>query len=142
MTRAKIGDRVRVHYTGKLTDGSQFDSSAGRDPLEFQIGSGHIIPGLERHIIGMAVGDTSTVTVPAAEAYGPRDNGAIDRLPRSAIPLGVQLTLGGRLMAETEDGEPLMLTIIALDDDMVTLDANHPLAGEELVFEIELLEIV
>lgn len=142
MTTAKIGDTVRVHYTGKLTDGSEFDSSAGRDPLEFQLGAGRIIPGLERQIVGMAVGDTSTVNVPAAEAYGDHDVGAIQRVPRSAIPPHIQLEIGGRVMAETEDGNQLMLTVIELEPDMVTLDANHPLAGKDLVFEIELVEIV
>lgn len=142
MTKAKIGDTVRVHYTGKLTDGSEFDSSAGREPLEFQIGAGRIIPGLERQIVGMVVGETSTVSVPAEEAYGPRDADAVQRVPRSAIPSDAPLAVGSRLMAETEDGEQLMLTVVALDDAMVTLDANHPLAGKELVFEIELIEIL
>ena len=142
MTKAKIGDTVRVHYTGKLTDGSEFDSSAGREPLEFQIGAGRIIPGLERQIVGMVVGEASTVSVPAEEAYGPRDADAVQRVPRSAIPSDAPLAVGSRLMAETEDGEQLMLTVVALDDAMVTLDANHPLAGKELVFEIELIEIL
>lgn len=142
MTIAKIGDTVRVHYTGRLDDGSEFDSSAGRDPLEFEIGAGQIIPGLERQIVGMGVGDRSTFTVPASEAYGPVDTNGIQRVPRSAIPTTEPLAVGGRLLAETEDGEQLMLTIIALDDMLVTLDSNHPLAGKDLVFEIELVEIV
>ncbi len=142
MSEAKTGDTVRIHYTGTLTDGSEFDSSAGRDPLEFTIGSGQIIPGLDREIAGMAVGDSKTVTVAADEAYGQRDPAAVQEVPRNAVPAEIDLVVGKRLQATTADGGQMVVTIAAVSDETVTMDANHPLAGEDLVFEVELLEIV
>ena len=142
MSEAKTGDTVRIHYTGTLTDGSEFDSSSGRDPLEFTLGSGQIIPGLDREIAGMAVGDTKTVTVPADEAYGPHQPEAVQEVPRDAVPEGINLVVGNRLQATTADGGQMVVTIAAVSDDTVTMDANHPLAGEDLVFEVELVEIV
>ena len=142
MSEAKTGNTVRIHYTGTLTDGSEFDSSSGRDPLEFTIGSGQIIPGLDREIAGMAVGDTKTVTVPADEAYGPHQPEAVQEVPRDAVPEGINLVVGNRLQATTADGGQMVVTIAAVSDETVTMDANHPLAGEDLVFEVELVEIV
>ena len=142
MSEAKTGDTVRIHYTGTLTDGSEFDSSSGGDPLEFTIGSGQIIPGLDREIAGMAVGDTKTVTVAADEAYGPRQPEAVQEVPRDAVPAGINLVVGNRLQATTADGGQMVVTIAAVSDETVTMDANHPLAGEDLVFEVELVEIV
>ncbi len=142
MAEVKSGDTVRIHYTGKLTDGTEFDSSAGRDPLEFQVGAGQIIPGLDRQIDGMSVGDKQTVTVPAGEAYGPRDEARIHTLPRSTVPADIELAVGARLQANTRDGGTVTLLVTGLSDDEVTVDANHPLAGEDLVFDIEVVEIV
>lgn len=142
MSEAKTGDTVRIHYTGTLTDGSQFDSSAGRDPLEFTIGAGQIIPGLDREVAGMAVGDTKTVTVLADEAYGQRNPDALQEVPRDVVPAGIDLVVGKRLQATTADGGQMVVTIAAVSDDTVTMDANHPLAGQDLVFEVELVEIV
>ena len=142
MSQAKTGDTVRIHYTGTLTDGSEFDSSAGGDPLEFTIGSGQIIPGLDREIAGMTVGDTKKVTVIADEAYGPRESEAVQEVPREAVPDGINLVVGNRLQATTADGQQMVVTIAAVGDETVTMDANHPLAGEDLVFEVELVEIV
>lgn len=142
MSEAKTGDTVRVHYTGTLTDGSEFDSSAGGDPLEFTIGAGQIIPGLDREIAGMAVGDSKTVTVAADEAYGQREPEAVQEVPRDAVPEGINLVVGNRLQATTADGQQMVVTIAAITDETVTMDANHPLAGEDLVFAVELVEIV
>jgi peptidylprolyl isomerase len=140
--RANTGDTVRIHYTGTLTDGSEFDSSAGGDPLEFTIGAGQIIPGLDREIAGMAVGDTKKVTVIADEAYGAREPEAVQEVPREAVPEGINLVVGNRLQATTADGQQMVVTIAAVNDETVTMDANHPLAGEDLIFDVELVEIV
>ncbi|UCH75752.1 MAG: peptidylprolyl isomerase [Rhodospirillales bacterium] len=142
MSEAKTGDTVRIHYTGTLTDGRQFDSSAGRDPLEFTIGAGQIIPGLDREVAGMAIGDTKTVTVPADEAYGQHDPAAVQEVPRDAVPSEIEPVVGKRLQATTADGGQMVVTITAVGDETLTMDANHPLAGEDLVFEVELVEIV
>lgn len=142
MTEVKSGDVVRIHYTGKLTDGTEFDSSQGREPLEFQVGSGQIIPGLERGVEGMNVGDKDTVTIAADEAYGQRDEAQVQSLPRSSIPEGIELAVGTRLQASTQDGRQIALTVVDLNDEEVTVDANHPLAGHDLIFDVEVVEIV
>ena len=142
MAQVKNGDVVRIHYTGRLTDGTEFDSSAGREPLEFEYGAGQIIPGLERNIPDMEVGAKQTVTVPAEEAYGPRDDSRVQAIPRTAIPEGVPVDIGTRLQANTPEGQPVNLTVVDLDDSSVTVDANHPLAGRDLVFDIELVEVI
>ncbi|MCT8997208.1 FKBP-type peptidyl-prolyl cis-trans isomerase [Chelativorans intermedius] len=142
MSQAKTGDVVRIHYTGKLTDGTQFDSSEGREPLQFQVGAGQIIPGLEKCIEGMQVGEKSTVTVPSEEAYGPRDERQVQSVPREAFPKDLDLRIGASLQASTEDGRQIPLTVVEIDDMQVTVDANHPLAGHDLVFDLELVEIV
>jgi len=142
MSEAKSGDTVRIHYTGTLADGTTFDSSEGRDPLEFTLGGGQIIPGLEREIFGMKVGDRKTVTAVADEAYGQPDPAAMQEVPRSSIPAEIELTVGGQLQAVTQDGRQISVTVAALTDDTVTMDANHPLAGKDLVFHVELMEIV
>lgn len=142
MGQAKSGDTVRVHYTGRLEDGTQFDSSEGRDPLQFQVGGGQIIPGLEKQIEGMNEGDKATVTVPADEAYGPRDERQVQTVPRSAFPADLDLKMGASLQATTPEGRQIPLTVVGMSDDDVTVDANHPLAGHDLVFDVELIEIV
>ena len=142
MSEAKSGDTVRIHYTGTLADGTTFDSSEGRDPLEFTLGGGQIIPGLEREIFGMKVGDKKTVTAVADEAYGQPDPAAMQEVPRASIPAEIELTVGGQLQAVTQDGRQISVTVAALTDDTVTMDANHPLAGKDLVFHVELMEIV
>ena len=142
MTVAKNGDTVRIHYTGCLTDGTEFDSSIGRDPLEFTIGSGNIIPGLEREIVGMAAGDRSTVTIAPDDAYGPHHAEGVREVPREAIPAEIEVSIGAQLQAVSEDGQPLRLTVVAQSETTVTLDANHPLAGKDLVFDVELVEIL
>ena len=132
MGQAKSGDTVRVHYTGRLEDGTQFDSSEGRDPLQFQVGGGQIIPGLEKQIEGMNEGEKATVTVPADQAYGPRDERQVQTVPRSAFPADLDLKMGASLQATTPEGRQIPLTV----------DANHPLAGHDLIFDVELVEIV
>lgn len=141
MTQVKTGDTVRIHYTGTLSDGSTFDSSAGRDPLEFQVGSGQIIPGLDKAIPGMAVGEKKTVEVPADEAYGEKNPEAMQSVPRTEIPEHIPLDLGTQLQVQTPTGQTLPVTVVDVNENEVTLDANHPLAGKDLTFDIELVEI-
>jgi peptidylprolyl isomerase len=141
MAEAKIGDTVRMHYTGKLTDGSVFDSSEGSDPLEFELGAGMLIPGLERDIIGMAVGEKSTISVSPEDAYGPHQADAVRDVPRNSIPAEIELAVGANLHATTQEGRQIQLEIVSFDDDIVTLDSNHPLAGKDLVFDVEIVSI-
>ena len=142
MTRAKQGNTVHVHYTGKLTDGTLFDSSSGRQPLEFTLGAGNVIPGFEAAVLDMAIGENKTVTIASEQAYGPRVEEAVRKFPRSGIPRDIQLEVGIQLQAHDPEGRPIMFTVIELDDNDVTLDANHPLAGKDLVFELELVAVV
>ncbi len=141
MTQVKDGDTVRIHYTGRLADGTQFDSSEGRDPLEFRLGSGNIIPGLEAGIAGMKVGDKATVEIAAADAYGPYHAEGVREVPRSSIPGSEQIEVGAKLKGTAPDGQEMMLVVSAVGDDTVTIDANHPLAGKDLVFDVELVGI-
>lgn len=142
MAEAKRGDTVRVHYTGTLTDGTEFDSSRDRDPLEFKLGEGSVIPGFEKAIEGMAEGDTQKVTLASGEAYGEHDQRLVHSVERTRVPSEVELEVGTRLQAVGPNNETVALTVTALDAETVTLDANHPLAGKALEFEIELVEIV
>lgn len=141
MTQASDGNTVQIHYTGKLTDGTVFDSSEGRDPLEFQIGGNTIIPTLETAVVGMAVGETATVEIAAADAYGPHQPEAVQTVERSMIADGVDVAVGSQLQATAPGGEEFVLTVTAVDEKTVTLDGNHPLAGQDLVFDIELVGI-
>ena len=141
MTQVKSGDTVRLHYTGTLADGTTFDSSSGRDPLEFTVGSGQIIPGLDKAIPGMTVGDKKIVEIPAEEAYGPSHPEARQDVPRTEIPAEIPLDLGTQLQVQTPDGQTMPVTVVAVTEETVTLDANHPLAGKDLTFDIELMEI-
>lgn len=141
MTQAKSGDTVRIHYTGTLLDGSTFDSSKGRDPLEFVVGSGQIIPGLDAAIPGLAVGDKKEVNVPCQEAYGPINPEMRQAIPREGIPDEVPLEIGIQLQMQSPDGQVLPVTVVEMDEATVTLDANHPLAGQDLIFNIEVTSI-
>ena len=142
MAQANNGDTVRIHYSGKLKDGTLFDSSDGGDPLEFKIGENTIIPKLEASVVGMTVGDDATIEIDAVDAYGLRVDEAVQSVERSMIPDEVDLTVGAQLQATAPDGKQLILTVLEVNDVNVTLDGNHPLAGEDLVFDIELVEIV
>ena len=141
MSQAKAGDTVKIHYTGTLDDGTQFDSSAGRDPLEFELGSGQVIPGFEKAVEGMAVGDTKKVNIPAEDAYGPRHDQMIQEVPRSALPDDIEPQVGMGLQARRPDGAMLDLTITEVGEESITVDGNHPLAGQALNFDLELVEI-
>lgn len=141
MSKAKNGDTVRIHYTGTLLDGSTFDSSEGRDPLEFQVGTGHVIAGLDVAIPGMAVGDKKTVSAPCQEAYGPINPSLRQTVSHSIIPPEIDLELGMQLQMQTPEGQALPVRVVELNEDEVTLDANHALAGMDLIFDIELISI-
>ncbi|MEX1147210.1 MAG: peptidylprolyl isomerase [Sphingomonadales bacterium] len=142
MTKAQSGDTVRVHYTGRTDNGQEFDSSRDRDPLEVTLGQGQVIPGFESALVGMDSGDSKTVTIPEAEAYGPRREELVHEVPRSDIPDEIELEPGRQLLAHTPDGNQLQLMVQAVTDTAVTVDANHPLAGENLTFDLEMVEIV
>ena len=144
MSRATNGSVVRINYTGKLANGTVFDTSKsdGRGPLSFRLGQSQVLPKLETEIIGMSVGEKKTVAIDANDAYGPHQKQAIEKIPRSKIPDGVDLTVGNNLQATGHDGEIVPLRVLAANEETVTLDANHPLAGHNLTFEIELIEIV
>tara|TARA_R110002049_G_scaffold140930_5_gene302316 strand:+ start:46271 stop:46699 length:429 start_codon:yes stop_codon:yes gene_type:complete len=141
MTEVKSGDTVQIHYTGTLTDGTTFDSSQGRDPLEFVVGSGQIIPGLDVALPGMTEGDKKVVKIPSDQAYGPLNPEMRQSVPREGIPADIPLELGTQLQMQTPDGQALPVTVVEVDDATVTLDANHPLAGKDLQFDIELVKI-
>jgi len=141
MTQAKSGDTVQVHYTGTLNDGSTFDSSEGREPLEFTLGEGGVIPGFENAVIGMAVEESKEVTIPCAEAYGDHNAEMVQEVPREALPSDMELELGMPLQAEAPDGEVFVVTVTSVTDDTVMLDGNHPLAGQDLTFNIQLVGI-
>ncbi|MEO9684393.1 MAG: peptidylprolyl isomerase [Tateyamaria sp.] len=139
MTDIKDGDTVRIHYTGTLTDGSVFDSSEGRDPLEFVVGSGHIIKGLDVALPGMHAGDKKTVNIDCVDAYGPINPAMHQAVPRDAIPDDIPLEVGMQLQMQTPQGQPMPVTVTEIKDDEIMLDANHPLAGRDLVFEIQVV---
>lgn len=141
MTEAKVNDTVKVHYTGHLYDGTVFDSSFNREPLEFTIGQKMVIPGFEKEVIGMTVGDTKTVSIASADAYGPYLEDLVGSIKRTQIPPNIDLQVGDVLQMHTPDGGHMSVLVKALTDETVTLDANHPLAGKDLAFEINLLEI-
>lgn len=142
MSTAEKGQTVRVHYTGTLEDGSQFDSSRGRDPLEFELGGNQVIPGFEAAIIGMSEGETQTITIASSEAYGARRQELVAEMPRDDIPDDISLQEGGQLQLRGDGGHPVRVTITEVREDVVVLDANHPLAGLDLTFEIELVEVL
>jgi len=139
MAEISDGDTVRIHYTGSLTDGTTFDSSKGRDPLEFVVGSGHIIKGLDAALPGMQAGETKTVHIACADAYGPINPALHQDVPRAAMPDDIALEVGMQLQMQTTEGQPMPVTVTAIDDEQVMLDANHPLAGRDLVFEFEVV---
>jgi peptidylprolyl isomerase len=141
MKKAKKGDSVKAHYTGKLDDGTVFDSSRDRGPLEFSVGQSQVIKGFEDAVIGMSEGESKTVTVAPEEAYGSRREDLVITLKRSQIPPGIELREGLHLQMRQQDGTVFNVMVSGLSEDQVTLDANHPLAGKDLTFEIEVVEI-
>jgi peptidylprolyl isomerase len=142
MTQAKSGDTVRIHYTGTLADGTQFDSSDGRDPLEFALGGGQVIPGFDSAVDGMAVGDNKSVTIEPDQAYGERHEQLVQQVPKSALPQDMEPAIGMQLQSQSPEGQVMNLVITEVADETITVDANHPLAGQALTFAIELVEIV
>lgn len=142
MAQVKSGDTVRVHYTGKLTTGEQFDSSAGREPLEFTVGAGQMIKGFDAAMPGMNVGEKKTINIPALDAYGEKDPAAIIEFPKENVPGDMKLEVGMQLTLSNQEGQPFPVVVADIKDEVIILDANHFLAGEELVFDIELVEIV
>jgi peptidylprolyl isomerase len=142
MQKAKSGDKVKVHYHGKLTDGTTFDSSEGRDPLEFTVGSGQVIKGFDDAIVDMGVGEKKTVNIPVDQAYGQRNDDMMMEYPKSEFPADMIPEVGMELHMSDNMGNVFPVVITEVLDDAVVLDANHPLAGEDLTFEIELVSIV
>ena len=140
-TSAKLGDTVAVHYTGKLADGSVFDTSKDRDPLQFVLGQRRVIPGFDKAIAGMSPGEKKTAKIPADDAYGPRRPELIVEFARERIPPDLSPEIGQQLQVQTAAGEAIPAVVIEASDSAVTLDANHPLAGQDLTFEIELVEV-
>ena len=138
---AQDGDTVKVHYTGTLADGSQFDSSEGRAPLEFTLGQGQLIPGFEKAVLGMTTGQKKTVTLPAAEAYGPHIAEMVIEVPQDDLPEGLEPQVGQQLQMTLESGRVTSVMVVSISEDTITIDANHPLAGKDLTFEIELVEV-
>lgn len=138
---AKAGDKLSIHYTGRLEDGTVFDASEGRGPLEFTLGSGEIIPGLDQGVAGMEIGETRQVTVPPENAYGARDEARVQSVPRDAIPEHIPTEPGTQLSVQTQEGQTIPVVVSDVTDSHVELDANHPLAGQTLTFDVELLEI-
>lgn len=141
MAQAALGDTVQVHYTGKLDDGTVFDSSANREPLEFTLGGGQVIPGFETGVLGMAPDEEKTVTIPVAEAYGEARQELIAQFPRDQFPDDFVPEVGQQLQLRQPNGQPIMVCVADVADDTVTLDANHPLAGKALTFELKLVGI-
>jgi len=142
MQTAKSGDKVKVHYHGKLSSGETFDSSEGRAPLEFELGSGMVIKGFDEGVAGMSVGDKKTINIPVEEAYGPVNPDMIIDMPKDRFPSDMELEEGMQLMMSNGSGQNFQVTVSEIKDDSVILDANHPLAGQDLIFDLELVEIV
>ncbi len=142
MNQVKDGDTVRIHFTGKLDDGTLFDTSLEGDPLEFTVGKHEVIPGMEEAVIGMEPEDEKTVTIPSGEAYGPYHDEMVVVVNREEFPEDMELEVDQQLQVMLEDDQSIVVTVTEINDDAVTLDANHPLAGEDLTFDIRLVEIV
>ena len=142
MQQAKSGDKVKVHYHGRLPNGETFDSSAGREPLEFEVGSGMVIKGFDDGVTGMKVGEKKTINIPPDQAYGEKNPEMMIEFPKSQFPPGIDLEIGTQLMMSSASGQQFPVRIAEVKDDSVILDANHHLAGEELIFDLELVEIV
>ena len=142
MQQVKNGDKVKVHYHGRLVNGETFDSSEGRQPLEFEVGSGMVIKGFDEGVTGMKVGEKKTINIPAENAYGEKNADMIIDYPKAQFPEHIDLEVGTPLVMSSASGQQFQVKIAEVKDDVVILDANHPLAGEELIFDLELVEIV
>ncbi|MEQ8925033.1 MAG: peptidylprolyl isomerase [Fulvivirga sp.] len=142
MSEAKKGDKVKVHYTGKLNDGSVFDSSVEREPLEFELGAGMMIAGFDKAVHGMKIGDKKTAEIPSEQAYGERSDDMIVSVPKTQLPPDLSPSVGQQLSMQQPSGQAIPVVVTSIDEENIELDANHPLAGKDLTFEIELVEIV
>jgi FKBP-type peptidyl-prolyl cis-trans isomerase 2 len=141
MTQVKTGDTVKVHYKAKLVNGTVFDSTHHRDPIAFTTGAGQVIPGFEQAIVGMNAGELRTVQVPADNAFGPHNKELVQKVPPDLFPAELEPEVGQRLQIPRRDRQPLTVTVTEVSESSVTLDANHPLAGQDLIFDIQLVEI-
>jgi peptidylprolyl isomerase len=141
MSQAKPGDTVSIHYTGTLDDGTQFDSSQGREPLEFEVGSGQVIPGFDKAVEGMTVGDNKSVRIEADDAYGQRHEQLVQEVDRSMLPDNLEPEAGMTLQSNSPDGQVMQFVVTDVTAETITVDANHPLAGQALTFAIELVGI-
>jgi peptidylprolyl isomerase len=142
MQQVKAGDRVKVHYHGRLTDGTTFDSSAGRQPLEFEVGGGMVIKGFDDGVLGMSVGQKKTIEIPVDDAYGPKDPAALIEFPIDRFPPDLKPEPGMQLAMSDPSGHQQMVVVADVQPEFVVLDANHPLAGQDLIFDLELVEII
>ena len=142
MPEAKQGDTVKVHYTGKLDDGSVFDTSAEREPLEFTVGAGSVIPGFEQAVIGLQPGESRETTIDATNAYGQRSSDLVTEVKREQLPQELEVSVGQQLQVSMANGQTAVVMVTDITDTSVIIDANHPLAGQDLTFSIELVEIV
>ena len=142
MQQVKSGDKIKVHYHGRLTNGETFDKSEGREPLEFEVGSGMVIKGFDDGVTGMAVGDKKTINIPADEAYGPKNPEMIIDMPKERFPKDMEIEVGMPLSMSDGQGQQFQVVVAEVQEEVVILDANHPLAGEELIFDLELVEII
>lgn len=141
MTEAiKSGDTIKVHYTGRLETGEVFDTSEGREPLKFTLGSGQLIKGFDQAVIDMTVGDKKTVTIPPEKGYGERIEDHVVELPKATIPEGIELAVGMSLHLSDPNGNPVPAVVAHIGDDVVKMDINHPLAGKTIIFDIEVIE--
>lgn len=141
MQVAKKGDKIKVHYHGKLTNGNTFDSSEGREPLDFEIGGGMVIAGFDDGVTGMTIGEKKTVHIPADQAYGPKQEEMIMEFPKTQFPADMVPEIGMQLNMSNGSGQNFPVVIVEIKEEVVVLDANHPLAGEDLIFDLELVAI-
>jgi FKBP-type peptidyl-prolyl cis-trans isomerase 2 len=141
MSVATKGNTVKVHYTGKLQDGTVFDSSENREPLQFTLGDGNMIKGFDAAVQGMSVGEDKSITIPSAEAYGEKRDEMMVDIPMNQVPADIKPEVGMDLSIQNQNGQPMPVKVVAVDEEKITLDANHPLAGKDLIFDIKLVEI-
>ncbi len=142
MAHARTGNKVRLHFTGKLDDGTVFATSTDSEPIEFTLGQNQVLPGLEEAVEGMATGESKTVKIPSDQAYGPRRDDLTQEIPKEHLPADLRPQVGQRLQIDRRDGDSVIVSIAAVSDAAITVDANHPLAGKDLTFDLEMIEVL